>query len=75
MYDGEFVREIQKRHNWPVYFGPGPMKAHLEGRVAIEYFGGSIDTGRMMVPRPEYESLPQDIRLKLGTPLRALDDR
>jgi len=74
-YDVIFVQEIQKRHDWPVIYGVGPFKSELEGRVAIQYIGLSIVTGRMMVPKPEYDSLPADIQAKLGAPLRALDDR
>jgi hypothetical protein len=74
-YDGEFVREIQARRQWPVFWGVGPFKAELEGRVCISYFGGSVITGQMMVPKPEYESLPEDIKAKLGEPVTALDDK
>lgn len=72
-YDVTFVHEIQRRHGWPMVYGVGPFPGELEGRVAIRFFGGSIVTGRMMVPRPEYEGLPADVKAKLGSPLRALD--
>jgi hypothetical protein len=72
-YDGEFVHEIQKRHNWPWYVGVGPFRKELEGRVAIRIPAG-ITSGTMLVPRPEYESLPDEIKAKLGPPKQALDD-
>lgn len=72
-YDVDFVHEIQKRHNWPVYYGVGPWKSELEGRVAITYYGLAICSGTMLVPKPEYESLPEWIRAKLGEPKTALD--
>lgn len=73
-YDGEFCLEIQKRHNWPWYIGVGPWRKELEGRVAIRIPTGGIASGTMLVPRPEYDSLPDAIKAKLGPPKEALED-
>lgn len=74
-YDQAFVWEIQKRYNWPVFYGVGPFECELEARVAITYYGGGISTGRMMVPKPEYESLPESVHSRLGEPIRSLESR